>query len=325
VTDLDLLTVGRIGVDLYPTKMNTPLADLDTFARYLGGSPANVAVAGARLGLRSAVFTKVGQDPFGDYLIRRLGEFGVSARYVGRDPRLRTPLAFTELFPPDDFPILFYREPKAPDLNIEPGDVDMDVAARVPILWTSATALSREPSRGTVLEMLAARTRDGLTIHDLDYRPSAWPSRATAEEYNREAVRYASVVVGNLTETSVVVGEGTAEAMAGRLLELGVRLAVVKCGPDGVYARTVDEVVHLPGLRVEVVNGLGAGDAFGGALCAGLLRGLPLAETIALANAAGAHVATQVACADAMPTEEQIRAVLRGSEGEKSEEESSQR
>src|SRR5207253_9574247 len=143
----------------------------------LGGSPTNVAVAAARLGRRSAVVTRVGADPFGAYVRQALAAFGVDASRVGTHPTLRTPLAFCEIFPPDRFPLLFYREPKAPDLELEPGDVDLEEVAAVPLFWTTGTGLSQEPSRSTTLAAFAARPRDALTVHDLDYRSMFWHSR----------------------------------------------------------------------------------------------------------------------------------------------------
>ena len=307
---LDVITVGRIGIDLYPTESNVELARVALFRRFLGGSPTNVAVAGARLGLRTAVVTKVGSDPFGDYAVRRLGELGVDTRWVTRHDHFPTPLAFAELFPPDRFPLLFYRWPTAPDLMIAPGDFDLDSCATVPVLWTSGTALSREPSRHSVLAMLTARSPSALTIHDIDYRPSAWSSLAACARWNRVAARRSSVVIGNTREIKIVTGTEDPVAAAKVLLSSGVGLVVVKQGGDGVYARDTNDEVRMAGLKVHIANGLGAGDAFGGALCLGLLRGWPLQETIEFANAAGALITTRLACADDMPTEYEVRELL---------------
>src|ERR671933_476793 len=112
MAELEIITMGRVSVDLYPEQIGVPLAEVKTFAKSLGGSATNVAVAAARLGHRSAVITKVGDDGFGPYVRAALEQFGVDARWVGTDPDLRTPLAFCEIFPPDDFPLLFYRKPK---------------------------------------------------------------------------------------------------------------------------------------------------------------------------------------------------------------------
>ena len=300
--------MGRIGVDLYPEQSGVHLEDVETFRKMLGGSATNVAVAAARLGRRAVVITKVGDDAFGRYARRALEGFGVDASRVGTNPTLRTPIVFCELFPPDDFPLLFYREPKAPDLELEPADVDLDEVAAVPLFWTTGTGLSQEPSRSTTLTALAVRPRDALTVHDLDYRPMFWGSRDGAREWGLRALQQATVAVGNLTEAAVVVGHRPPAETARALLDLGLRLAVVKLGPEGVLGATRDEEVVLPAVEVEVVNGLGAGDAFGGALCHGLLAGWPLRRTLAFANAAGAIVAGRLGCADAMPTFAEVEA-----------------
>src|SRR3954467_7892230 len=188
---MDLLTMGRLSVDLYPEQIGVGLEDVSTFAKSLGGSPTNVAVAAAPPGAKSAVITKVGDDPFGVYCRRALREFGVDDRYVGVHPTLRTPLAFCEIHPPDDFPLLFYREPKAPDLEIRADELDLDAVRDARILWATGTGLSQEPSREATLTALRARD-GGTVILDLDYRPMFWPSPEDATAMVREALRYAT-------------------------------------------------------------------------------------------------------------------------------------
>jgi 5-dehydro-2-deoxygluconokinase len=304
----DLITMGRVGVDLYPEQIGVRLADVRTFAKSLGGSATNVAVAAARLGSRAAVITKVGDDPFGPYIRAALRGFGVDDAFVGTHPSLRTPVVFCEIFPPDDFPLLFYREPQAPDMTLAPDELDLAAIRAARVFWTTGTGLSAEPSRAATLAALGART-DGITIHDLDHRPMFWADEAEAGRWAREALAHATVAVGNRDEVAVAVGTREPEAAAEALLDLGVELAVVKRGPEGTLARTRSERVELPPVPVEVVNGLGAGDAFGGALVHGLLHGWPLERTIRLANAAGAHVAARLACADAMPTLDELEGV----------------
>jgi 5-dehydro-2-deoxygluconokinase len=307
---LDVLTVGRVSVDLYPEQTGVSLADVRSFRKMLGGSPTNVAVAAARLGRRAAVATKVGDDPFGAYVRAALAAFGVDASRVGTHPTLRTPLAFCELFPPDRFPLLFYREPKAPDLELEPADLG-DAPSRAELLWTTGTGLSEEPSRSTTLAALRTRGRRPFAVHDLDYRAVFWSSPEDAGRWNREALAQATVVVGNDEEVAVTLGQELgAEAAARALLELGPDLAVVKRGRKGLLAATRDEHVELEPVEVEVVNGLGAGDAFGGALCHGLLGHWPLERTLRFANAAGALVATRLGCADDMPTGAEVEDLL---------------
>jgi 5-dehydro-2-deoxygluconokinase len=297
----DLITMGRVGVDLYPEQIGVPLADVKTFAKSLGGSSTNVAVAAARLGLRTATITKVGDDPFGPYVRDALRRFGVDDAFVGTHPTLRTPVVFCEVHPPDDFPLLFYREPTAPDMTLSADELDFDAIRAARVFWTTGTGLSAEPSREATLAALAAR-EGGITIHDLDHRPMFWSDESEAGHWARAALRHATVAVGNRDEVAVAVRTRDPYAASAALLELGVALAVVKRGPEGVLARTRDELVELPPVPVEVVNGLGAGDAFGGALVYGLVNAWPLERTIRLANAAGAYVAGQLACADAMPS-----------------------
>jgi 5-dehydro-2-deoxygluconokinase len=305
----DVITIGRVGVDLYPEQSGVSLAEVETFRKSLGGSPVNVAVAAARLGARVAAITKVGDDPFGPYVRSAMESFGVDTRWVGTDPDLRTPVVFCEIHPPDSFPLLFYREPKAPDMNISLDELDIDAIRAARLFWTTGTGLSDEPSRTATLGALEARGREaGITIHDLDHRPMFWagrgggPSRESeAGEMARAALAHATVAVGNQDEVEVAVGTRDPWEASQALLELGVELAIVKRGPEGVLARTRDETIEVEPIRLEVVNGLGAGDAFGGALAHGLLAGEDPGLVIRRANAAGALVASRLACADDMP------------------------
>ncbi|MEU3775146.1 5-dehydro-2-deoxygluconokinase [Streptomyces sp. NPDC032472] len=305
----DLITMGRIGVDLYPLRTGVRLAEADTFGKFLGGSPANVAVAAARLGRRTALISKTGADPFGAYLRGQLGEFGVDTRWLGEAPDHPTPITFCEIFPPDDFPLYFYRLPKAPDLEIRAEELDLDALRRARILWMTGTGLSEEPSRTATLAALEARAKAGTTVFDLDWRPMLWRDDP-AKHYTR-ALALATVAVGNAQECEVATGESDPRAAARALLAAGVELAVVKRGPDGVLAMrrdgTLAEAAPVP---VEVVNGLGAGDAFGGALCHGLLAGWDLPRILRYANAAGAIVASRLACSSAMPFAAEIEEAL---------------
>jgi len=302
--------MGRVGVDLYPEQIGVRLADVRSFRKMLGGSPTNVAVAAARLGRRSAVVTKVGADGFGEYVRSALAGFGVDASFVGTDATLRTPLAFCEIFPPDEFPLLFYREPSAPDIQLEEGDLPREEIGSAGLVWVTGTGLSAEPSRSSTLEALRLRGRRHHTVLDLDFRPSLWERPEEAPALYREALGLATVAVGNAAEAAVAVDAGSAREAAAALLELGAELAVVKLGAEGVLAVAADEEVEAAPITVEVVNGLGAGDAFGGALCHGLLAGWELERTIRYANAAGALVASRLGCADDMPTSEEVEELL---------------
>ncbi|MDX6724586.1 MAG: 5-dehydro-2-deoxygluconokinase [Solirubrobacteraceae bacterium] len=306
----DVLTMGRIGVDVYPLQTGVSLREVESFGKYLGGSATNVAVAAARYGRRSAVITRTGADPFGAFLHDALRRFGVDDRYVTEVGGLPTPVTFCEIFPPDDFPLYFYRQPKAPDLEIHPGELDMEAIRAARVLWVTVTGLSQEPSRSATLAALEERAKSAITILDLDYRPMFWESREEARARVHEALPHVTVAVGNLDECETAVGVREPGEAARALRRWGVDLAVVKQGPRGVLAHDGETTVEVPPVPVEVVNGLGAGDAFGGALCHGLLAGWDVERIMRFGNAAGALVAGRLACADAMPSEDEVDAML---------------
>ncbi len=310
----DLLTMGRISVDIYPLQDGVPLEQVETFRKYLGGSPTNVAVAAARHGLATAVITGVGDDPFGRYCHAELARLGVDNRYVTSDPDYPTPLAFCEIFPPDSFPLYFRREPKAPDLNIAPSALDLEAVRSATVFWATVTGLSEQPSRDAHFAAWQARGRRRHTVLDLDYRPMFWPDAQEATAQIARALDHVTVTVGNIEECAVAVGESEPDRAADALLERGVELAIVKQGPKGVLAKSAHERAEIPPFQVDVVNGLGAGDAFGGALVHGLLAGWPLERTMRFANVAGAIVASRRECSTAMPFTQEVTDLMAGAQ-----------
>ena len=311
---LEVLTVGRVGVDFYAEEPFAGFVEARRFQKSVGGSPTNVAVAAARLGRRAAVLTKVGADGLGTYVRHALAEeFGVDTRFVHTHPTLQTPIVVAVMDPPDDPQFVFYREPRAPDSTIVPEEVDLGIAREVPVLWISAGALAVEPSRSTTRTLLVERNRRPHTVLDLDYRPSFWSSEEEARREIGAAVDAVTTAVGNRAECEIAVGTGDPGAAADLLLARGVELAIVKLGGEGVLVATADERRVMPAVAVDVVSGLGAGDAFGGALCHGLLAGKSPFDAVEFANAAGALVASRLLCADAMPTEPEVLELLESS------------
>jgi 5-dehydro-2-deoxygluconokinase len=215
-------------------------------------------------------------------------------------------VTFCEIFPPDDFPLYFYRKPSAPDLQITAGEIDTEAVRAAKLFWATVTGLSEEPSRSAHFAAWEARARAPLTVLDLDYRPMFWESPAAATEQVQRALRHVSVAVGNREECEIAVGESNPRKAADALLDLGVELAIVKQGPRGVLGKTRHSSVTVSPNEVDVVNGLGAGDSFGGSLIHGLLRGWPLEKTLRYANAAGAIVASRLECSTAMPTAAEV-------------------
>jgi 5-dehydro-2-deoxygluconokinase len=310
-TAYDVITVGRICVDIYPLQIGVGLEDVQSFGKYLGGSATNVAVAAARYGRRTAVVTGTGDDAFGRFIHRALREFGVDDRWVAKVPELLTQVTFCEIFPPDDFPLYFYgRQPTAADLQITSEQLDHQEIRDAGVFWVTLTGMSAEPSRSTHTEALEVRGRRPHTVVDLDYRPMFWASREDARAQAHDLLARATVAVGNREECETAVGERDPQRAAQALLDHGVELAIVKQGPKGVLARTAEETVEVPPYFVQVVNGLGAGDAFGGALCHGLLAGWPLERVLRFANVAGAIVASRLECSSAMPTQAEVDAVV---------------
>lgn len=308
-TPNEVLTIGRVGVDLYPLQDGVGLESVETFGKYLGGTATNVAIAAARHGRRSAVITGVGDDPFGRYVAQELTRLGVCADHVFVHPTLPTPVVFCEIFPPDHFPLYFYRAPKAPDLEVTPDRLPLHAVRSTALFWATLTGLSEEPSRAAHNAAWAARGRR-LAVLDLDYRPMFWADPRDARVEADAALERVTVAVGNREECAVAVGETEPERAADALLERGVDLAIVKLGPRGVLAATGDERIVVPPITVPVVNGLGAGDGFGGALCHGLLAGWDLERTIRFANAAGAIVASRRECSTAMPSTAEVESFL---------------
>ena len=306
----DVVSVGRISVDLYAMEPHQGFETQQSFRKSVGGSPTNVAVAAARLGHSVMLVTKVGDDAFGEYVKGRLEGWGVDTTYVGSAAGSQTPLAFAAMTPPETPTVMFYRGEAAPDTTLLTTDVPESVITDAGILWISQGSLAQGSTAETSLAWMGLRTRDQHTILDLDYRPSLWADVDAARSMAQRAIALATVVVGNAEECEVALGVSEPDAAADALLAAGVRLAIIKLGAGGALLATATERVRVAPTPIDVVCGLGAGDAFGGALCHGLLEGLGLEDIGALANAAGAHVATQLTCADAMPTKSELLRVL---------------
>jgi 5-dehydro-2-deoxygluconokinase len=299
---IDVGVLGRVGIDLYPNQLRTPLREVRTYTRYVGGFAGNVVTGLARLGLKPAIVSRIGPDPHGEFVRNFLQNEGVDVRFLAVDEHLLTPPTFCEVWPPDRFPITFYRYPTAPDWQLVPSDFDADEVAAAPFLLATGTGLAQSPSRETTLAALEAHT--GTTLFDLDWRPTLWERADDYRELARIAAGHADIVIGN--EEEVEAAAGDAEA----LLALGVQTLVLKRGERGVLLFHDGEQVDVPAHPVEVVNGLGAGDAFIAALVQSLHAGLPLEEAARRGSVAGALVAAQLACSEAMPTLQELEAEL---------------
>jgi 5-dehydro-2-deoxygluconokinase len=286
--------MGRVGVDLYPNELETPLSEVRTFTRFVGGFAGNVSTGLARLGVRAAIVSRVGADGHGDFVRARLAAEGVDVRFLAVDPYWQTPPTFCEVWPPDRFPITFYRKPTAPDWQLAPGDFDANEVAAAPLLYATGTALAQSPSRETTLDAIHAH--GGTTIFDLDWREALWDDAGEYPPLAAEAAAAADIVIGNEEEVKAA--------------RVDPPTLVLKRGERGATVRAGGETTDVPGYPVEVVNGLGAGDAFAATVGQSLLAGLPLVEAVRRGTVAGAIVASRLACADAMPRLEELEAEL---------------
>ncbi|HVR14638.1 MAG TPA: 5-dehydro-2-deoxygluconokinase [Gaiellaceae bacterium] len=299
---IDVAVLGRVGIDLYPNQLRTPLRDVRTYTRFVGGFAGNVTTGIARLGLTPAIVSRIGPDPHGEFVRDFLSGEGVDVRFLAVDERLMTPPTFCEVWPPDRFPITFYRYPTAPDWQLAPQDFDGAEVAAAPFLLATGTGLAQSPSRETTLAALAEH--QGTTIFDLDWRPALWERADEYGELARTAVGYADIVIGNEEEVEAAAGDPSA------LLELGVPTLVLKRGEHGARLFHEGREVDVPGHPVDVVNGLGAGDAFVATFVQSLHSDLPLEEAVWRGSVAGAIVASQLACSEAMPRLEELEAEL---------------
>lgn len=286
--------MGRVGIDLYPNELETPLSEVRTFTRYVGGFAGNVATGLARLGVRTAIVSRVGAEGHGDFVRSWLAGEGVDVRFLATDPYWQTPPTFCEVWPPDNFPLTFYRKPTAPDWQLSPEDFDEEEVAAAPLLYATGTALAQSPSRETTLAALDSHR--GTTIFDLDWRPTLWDEPGAYPELAAEASRHADVVIGNEEEVEAA--------------KVSVPNLVLKRGGRGTTVFENGEETDVPVHPVEVVNGLGAGDAFAAAVGQALLHGASLVDAVRRGSVAGAIVASRLACSEAMPYADELEAAL---------------
>ncbi|KOV25494.1 PfkB family carbohydrate kinase [Streptomyces sp. XY152] len=307
----DLITTGRTGVDLYPLETGVPLARVETFGKFPGGSAANVAGATARTGRSAAVVTRTGEDPFDAFPHGAPKDFGVDDRRVAPVPARPTPLTCCGIFPQHDFPPYSSRRPKAPDLEIRADEPDPTAVRAAGTSWTTGTGPSEEPGRSAALAAPEAHGRRTTTVLAPDRRPVFRRDPGQARPYHREALRHAAVAVGDLDACEAATGGRGPGARAEAPPAAGAEPAVAAQGSKGVLAVHRDGTrAEAPPAPVEVVHGLGAGDAFGGSPRHGPLSGRDLEPAMRHADAAGAVVASRPACSSATPTEPEVADLL---------------
>jgi 5-dehydro-2-deoxygluconokinase len=328
---LDLITIGRSSVDLYGEQVGGRLEDMGSFAKYVGGSPTNTAIGAARLGLRTALLTRVGDDHFGRFVREELIRCGVDVSGVATDPLRLTALAVLGIRDERHFPLLFYRENCA-DMALCEADVAPDFICRARAVLLNGTHWSQPGVRAASRKAAeVARAAGARVILDVDYRPVLWGLTAPEAGENRyiaspevtarlqEAAPLCDLIVGTEEEFHILGGSTDTLAALRAVRALTPAVLVCKLGADGCVAfaghigASLESGTRAPGFDVEVFNILGAGDAFMSGFLRGWLEGLPLETCCRYGNACGAIVVSRHGCAPAMPTAPELAAFLRGS------------
>jgi 5-dehydro-2-deoxygluconokinase len=301
--DYDVVTMGRSCIDLYAHEIGVPLIGVKSFDAYVGGCPTNISVGTRRLGLRSALLTAVGEDEVADFVLAFLQREGVETRFIPRKAGRRTSAVIMSIQPPDKFPLTFYRDNCA-DRALDLDDVRASPVDRTRVVLVTGTGLGYEPSRSaTIFATERARASGARVVVDIDYRPGEWASAAHFGVHMRALLRSAHLAVGTDEEIQAATGDSDSTTAAQQLVHLGLEALVLKRGGEGaIIFRREDDPVVVPAFRIEVLNVLGAGDAFASGLLYGWLQGWTLERAVRMGCATGAIVVTRHGCANFMPT-----------------------
>lgn len=304
--DYDVLTIGRAGIDLYSLDFYEPLEEAKRFARYVGGSAANIAVGVARLGLKSAIITRVSDDELGEFILRQLSRMGVDTRFIKKDPEGKTGIVFAEIIPGKDGRFIFYRE-KASDLLLRREDIPENAIIKARALIVTGTGFSAEPSRSANFHALElAKKYKVKAIVNLDWRPTLWKHVTRNERLSlyRKAIEMADIVIGNRSEYEASTGEKELKEAIRKARSINREaLFVVTLGKDGSIAFTKEgKEIRAESYITNHLKGLGAGDGFIAGFLFGLLKGWELYRSLRFGNAVGAIVVTRHSCSEAMPT-----------------------
>ncbi len=312
----DILCMGRSSIDLYSNDVGAPFEEITSFAALVGGCPTNISVGTHRLGLKSALLTGLGNDKVGDFIRHFLTREGVEMQYAQTKPGRRTSAVLLGIQPPDHFPLIYYRDNNA-DIQLEIDDVLAAPVADSRLLLISGTGLSKDPSRSATQFAVELAGQVGTeVVLDLDYRPDQWHDVRAFGISTRVTLPLCDIAIGTEDEIRAATGANGAEEAVARLLQ-GVRKAVVfKRGGDGsrVYT-TSGEVFDAPPFRIDVLNVLGAGDAFASGFIYGYLQGWGWAKAARMGNATGAIVVTRQGCANDMPTLDEALALVESQGG----------
>jgi 5-dehydro-2-deoxygluconokinase len=314
----DLVSIGRLAVDLYAseTQIGKPLAAVAQFNVYAGGCPTNVVVGTRRLGLKTAMVSRVGTDGLSDGLIAFLDAEGIASQWVARDPDHRTGLAFLSIVPPDTFPLTYYRSDPA-DLHLSLDDIASAPLEDTRMLFAAGTNFNADPSRTTTLAaMERVRAAGGKVVFDIDLRRGLWRDLRAFGVAMRSALPHADIVIGTEEEIAAASGIEDIDTSVARLLTHGAVAVAVKRGGRGADIFTADGRIHAAKpFKVEVLNTLGAGDAWASGFLYGYRHGWDWEKCARFGNATGAIIVTRLACANDMPTYDETLAFIESQGG----------
>jgi len=307
---MDVIGLGRFVVDMFAGEWDRPIREVDSFLKYPGGAPANVVVALARLGVRTGLISRVGNDEFGIYLVDFLRKEGIDTTHVGFDSERRTSLSFCGTARFGDFPFFQYGEPGS-NLRLRPADISEGYIKKARILFTSGTIFSASPSREAGLTALScARKNQVITAFDINYREGFWESRDVARVHYKLILGLSDVVFGTNAELGYVGGNEDVDRAAAGILELGAKMVCVKFGERGSRIFTQSETIDIPAFQVEPFDCSGAGDSYNAGFLYGPLKGWNLRRCGEFASAVSAIVVTRRGASVATPTLAEVEAFL---------------
>ncbi|WP_156911602.1 5-dehydro-2-deoxygluconokinase [Salibacterium aidingense] len=314
-----LITFGRAAVDLNATEYNRPMEETMTFTKYVGGSPANVAIGTAKLGLDVGMIAKVSDDQHGNFVLDYMNKAGVDTKYITKDTEGRKiGLTFTEIKSPEECSILMYRDHVA-DLYLDVNDFDDEYIQSAETLLVSGTSLSQSPSREAALHAIDTARQNGVeVIIELDYRPYTWKSKEETSIYMTAAARMADVVIGTRDEFNVLENseDQTDEASVKKLFEYSPQLIVVKHGVKGSKAFTRNgNVIEGDVYKTQVLKTFGAGDSFASGFIYAMKQNKGVKEALKYGSAAASIVVSKHSSSEAMPTVEEIETLIQNHEG----------
>jgi 5-dehydro-2-deoxygluconokinase len=307
----DVMAIGRSSIDLYAHEVGCPITEVRAFDAYVGGCPTNVSVGARRLGLRSALLTAVGDDQVGDFVTAFLERERVDTRFIPRKRGRRTSAVILTIQPPDRFPLTFYRDNCA-DRALTVDDVSRAPVGDSRVVFVTGTGLSHQPSRDATLAAAATARAAGVpVVVDIDYRPDQWERAPAFAHEVRQLLRAATIAVGTEEEIAAASGSPDVDRAAALLLDGGLEALVLKRGARGATLfRPAGVPADVAPFTVDVLNVLGAGDAFASGFLYGYLQGWPLDRAVRMGNACGAIIVTRHGCANFMPTLDEVSAFV---------------